>query len=219
MKPTNTTAPPPAGTPARAASALLLAAAGALLAQAPTAAHAQGTTFTEGSAPGGDFGNTFALKTTLTLGTRIVNGDILRIGGILISSSDPDFFTFTGLAGSTPYTLSISAGDSFDGYSATFQAYNDTGAAIGTSAAYIATDAPGTLRVISGTIPISGILTIGVNPQTVPFVEGGNPVYTTTLTAADVPEPATTSLIALAAALAVLTARRHRKPTDTVAAE
>jgi len=206
MNPTNTTTPSPAGIPTRATAALLLAAAGTLLAQVPSASA---TTFAESTAPGGDFGDTFALRTTLTLGTTVVNG------GISNGGSDPDFFTITGLAGNTTYSLSISAGDSIDGYSATFQGYDDVGAAIGTSAAYVSTDPPNTTRSITGTIPASGILTIGVNPQSVPFVEGGNPVYTATLTA--VPEPGTTSLVALGAALAALTARRHRKPTDTAA--
>ena len=204
MNPSHPKTPSPV---ARGTAALLLAAAGSLLAQAPAAAQMYSE---NANATGGDFGNTFATRTTLAIGTATrftqVTGDNEDLG------SDPDFFTFTGLAGGTPYTLSITAGDPSDGYTATFQGYNDAGTAIGSQANYTYSDAANTVKSISGTIPASGRLTIGINPQT-SSVEGGASAYSTTLTAAAAPEPATTALVALGAAVAALAARRARRQT------
>lgn len=185
--------------PARStAAALMLAAAGGLLASAPSASA---QTFNESSAPGSDFGNSFAARTVLTLGTTMVNGGSN-------SSSDPDFFSFIGLTSGTPYSLSISAGGPTLVRS-TFQGFDGNGSPIGTSASYSSNDSPNTLKMISGTVPTGGVLTIGISPQN---VEGGSTNYAVTLSA--VPEPSSTVLVALGAAVAALAARRSRKSAN-----
>ena len=182
-------------------AAVLLAAAGSLLSQTPAMAQV----YNESSAPGGDFGNTFALRTPLTLSTTQVNGGIPAGGG-----SDPDFFSFSGLPGGATYSLGITAGNPANFYFATFQGYDDSGATIGTSMTYNGSEPINTQKTITGTVPASGILTIGVSPQSTEG--GGSSNYSTTLSV--VPEPATTALVALGAAAAALAARRGRKQSE-----
>lgn len=187
-------------------AALLLAAAGGLLSQSSTAsaAPAPPTTYNETSAPGADFGNTFSTAFTLPATT------IRQVDGRGNTNPDSDYFTFTGLPVG-PFTLTITDGTSMgDGFFIMFQAFNDSGAVISNSVMFGDSDAPGTMKTISGTVPASGRLTIGVDPQS--GETGPAPAYSTSLSV--VPEPATTALVALGAAAVALAARRARKQAE-----
>ena len=174
-------------------SALLLTAAGSLLAQS----SAQAQVYDENTtAPGGDFGNAFAGRTTLTLGTMQVNGDTEFAG------TDPDFYTYTGLLSGQPFTLGITAGADSDFYQATFMTLDDNQTQVGSTASY-AGDPAGTMRTISGTVPASGNLTVAIQQS----AEEGSVAYSTSLSV--VPEPATTTLALLGAVVAGLVARRR----------
>lgn len=188
-------------------SILLAAAGGTLLGQSA----AQATTYDENaSAPGGDFGNTFALRLVLPVGTTTVNGDMEFPGG-----TDPDFYTYMGLTPGQTFTLDITAGDPASFYQATFMVLDDTQAQIGTTATYLFNDPSGTMRQITGTVPGTGNLTVAIQQS----AEGGAsvPSYTTSLSA--VPEPATTTLALLGAVVAGLVAKRRAKKRGCISSK
>jgi hypothetical protein len=180
-------------TPENKNTALLFAAAGALL----TTSAAEAATYDENTtALNGDFGNTFTLRTTLPPTTDLVTGNV-------DGSPDPDFYTYTGLLGGGQFSLKITAGDGGN-YSGTFSVLNDTQGQIGSQAVYSG-DPAATQKIITGTVPLSGNLTVSIQQS----VESGSAAYSTALTV--VPEPATTTLALLGAVVAGLATRRRTK--------
>ncbi len=177
------------------AALLLTAAAGSLL-----VSQAQASVILESSVSGADFSNTFAGRNLLAAGVDVVQGadnDIIN--------GDSDYFTFTNLTPNTAFSLKIDSTANGFSYAANFSVLNDSATSIGTPSIFIAPFAFTGTGTISGTVPITGNLTVFVD-QAGGEQSGGS--YTATLTA--VPEPATTTLAALGAAALVAATRKKR---------
>jgi hypothetical protein len=177
------------GNHSRSRAALTPLAVGAAAVTAADTAHA--TTFNEAA----DFGDLFADRTLLPIGTDVVNGNVFPFEG------DPaDVVTFQGLLPGGSFdldvTISSGSGDLF------VQLFDDGGAP-GDS------DGPTPPLELTGTIPASGELHFAV------FAEGagGGWFYTLNL-AAPLPEPAGAALLggSLLAAAALRRVRRRNAP-------
>jgi len=171
--------------PASRAGATPLAIAAATLAVSD-AAHA--TTFNEGT----DFGNTFAMKTLLPMGTDVVNGSVFAFEG-----DAADFITFQGLAPGASFTATTTL-SGISGSTLTVAQLDSIGGTLQSGQADSSSSA-----VLSGTIPGSGLLNFGVS-----VVEGGS-FYQLTLV---VPEP-TTAVLLGGGLLAAAALRRVRRST------
>jgi len=106
--------------------------------------RAGATTFNEGA----DFGNTFAARTLLPLGTDVVNGSVFDFEG-----DAADFVTFQGLPPGASFDLGSSNGGG-QGNALTTTQLSDTGDTLQSDV--------GTSVVLSGTVPNSGKLNFGM---------------------------------------------------------
>jgi hypothetical protein len=177
----------------KSAKSFLRGLAAATCLTAATAGVAHATTINEGV---NDFGNTFALRTPLIVGTDLVNGSSIL--------PDVDFFEFSGLAGGGSFDIALSAAVNF------FQgtAFTDANSALGTPSIVNFGSTPP--QHITGTIPSDGKIVI----QIIGAFEGGGGAYTVGLTAplaATVPEPASALLTGLGAAALALRNLKRRK--------
>jgi hypothetical protein len=172
-------------------TALLAAACAGMLSQT-----VQATPFVETA----DFGNTFAMRTTLPPGTDSVQGTLTNSGDI------DDFFRLTGEPASQLVTLGYTASTTATNSSLQIQVFNDAGGFIGfTSRGFQPSDG-----IVSGsfqiTVPADGVIVPNMN-----FSESGTGRLSYTLT---VPEPSAAAALIGLGALALLGRRKSDAPKD-----
>ena len=149
----------------------------------------QATTLTEST----DFGNTFGAATPAPVGTDVVDGEISGSGDF------SDFFTFTGLSGSSAFSFTITTPTSnFFANATVFDSFSNVLA----GPAFFNSSAGGTGN---GFVPGDGILVVGVNGGE------GTGTYTFSLTAPQaVPEPSTVVGLGLGLAGGLALKRRRK---------
>jgi len=174
----------------REAKPLAIAGAGSA---AVTAGAAEATTLDESAFGVGDFGNTFATKTLLPVGTDVVNGMLdQEIGGDF-----NDFVTFQSLPPALAFELeATSSQDDLNLNLFFLDQFNDDGTSVQSGT--------GPSVMLTGTIPASGQLHFHMN------LEGSALSYQLALNV--VPEPSTVVLLGagLIVAAAWRGARRNR---------
>lgn len=180
-----------------------LAAAAAAAALLPAAADAV-TYFETGPGGLGDFGDSFAGRTVLPLDADVARGssvlqDLCPPDGCYLAESD--YFSFTGLAPGTAYSITLE--DLFSDGGSVFWLYDDLQNQLFSGVAQYDdfTGDPGAIG-FAGTIPVSGNLVVRA------LAGEDSAVYRVTLDAQLIPEPGTALLVG--GGLAALGAGRLR---------
>ena len=161
------------------------------------AAHA--TTINETSAPGSDFGNTFALATNLSSIAALTPATGDTVNGTL-PFNDHDYFTFTGEPAGKLFSITEIASRASQG---TMEVLNSAQGVVVNTVGLTTTQ-----TAYEAVVPNDGILTVVVNYGACSECTIG---YSIGLTAPVAPEPGTLAEVGLGLGLAGAVALRRRR--------